>query len=58
MMIGIGQTMTAVFQESMKQKVSDMDYGNCKLLFRRPIYHYDMDNGGRDYGNKKYNFKT
>lgn len=58
MMIGIGQTIITIFQERMRQKVSDMDYGNSKLLFRRPIYHYDMDNGGRDYGNEKYNSKT
>ena len=31
---------------------------NSRLLFRLRIYRYDKDNGGDDYGNKKYYFET
>ena len=33
-------------------------YGNSRLLFRLQIYRYDKDDGGDDYGNKKYYFET
>lgn len=44
-------------EEKLKE-IHHIDYGNSKLLFITLIFLYDMDNGGDDYGNKKYYFET
>ena len=38
--------------------MTGIGYGNSRLLFILQIYRYDKDNGGDDYGNKKYYFET